>query len=311
MFTQLSAADLRALSIFQTICRCGGFTGAQDALDLSQSTISNHIAGLESRIGFSLCTRGRKGYQLTERGKSVLDTYQKLSINLDSFCHDISALQDESSGVLRVGTLDHMLTENRFSVVQLISDFTHQSPNVELHLIQDNQFELHNALVEEQLDLVIGAAVNNSKFVKTTRLYDELHHLYCGKNHPFFAKGRDQLSTHDIAAANWVTNGYPPGVFSMQPFPNVKSSVIATNIETIAMTILAGKHIGYLPAHYAGKYENQSLLKQLLPSEFSQETEISVISKVGRRQSYAMRQFQRVCLEQVHVSSGSLGDLPT
>ncbi len=303
MFTQLSAADLRALSIFQTICRCGGFAGAQDALDLSQSTISNHIAGLESRIGFSLCTRGRKGFQLTERGKSVLDRYQKLAINLDTFCHDINALQDESSGVLRVGTLDHMLTERCFSMVKLISDFTRLSPNVELHLVQDNQFELHNALVEEQLDLVIGAAVDHSKFVKTTKLYDELHHLYCGPNHPFFDKAPDQILSQDIATANWVTNGYPPGVFSIQPFPTVKSSVIATNIESIAMTILAGKHIGYLPAHYAVKYENQSLLKPLLPNEFSQKTAISVISKAGRRQSKAMRQFQQGCLAQVQSLS--------
>ncbi len=298
MLTQLSAADLRALSIFQIICRSGGFAGAQDALGLSQSTISNHIAGLESRIGFSLCTRGRKGFRLTERGKSVLDRYRKLAVNLDSFCHDVNALQDESSGVLRVGTLDHMLTEDRFSIVRLISDFTRQSPNVELHLVQDGQFELHNALVEEQLDLVIGTVVGNSKFVKATRLYDELHHLYCGKNHPFFDKAPDHISPRDIAAANWVTNGYPQGIFSMQPFPSVKSSVIATNIESIAMTILAGQHIGYLPAHYAGKYESQSLLKQLLPGEFSEETEISVISKTGRRQSYAMRKFQNICLEQ-------------
>ena len=297
MFTQLSAADLRAFSIFQTICRCGGFAGAQDALNLNQSTISNHIAGLENRIGFTLCTRGRKGFQLTERGKLVLDMYRKLSVNMDSFCHDINALQDESSGVLRVGTLDHMLTEDRFSIVKLLSDFTHQSPNVQLHLIQDSQFELHNALVEEQLDLVIGTAVDNSKFVKSTRLYDELNHLYCGQNHPFFDSKAGEISNHDIEAANWVTNGYPMGIFSMQPFPSVKSSVIATNVESIAMTVLAGKHIGYLPAHYAEKYEKASLLKRILPEAFSRETEISVISKAGRRQSHAMRQFLKICLE--------------
>ena len=192
-----------------------------------------------------------------------------------------------------------MLTEDRFSIVQLISDFTRQSPNVELHLIQDSQFELHNALIEEQLDLVIGTVVDNSKFVKATRLYDELHHIYCGQGHPFFDKTADQLSSHDIETADWVTNGYPHGIFSMQPFPNVKSSVIATNVESIAMTVLAGKHIGYLPAHYASKYESSSLLQRLLPSEFARETEISVISKTGRRQSYAMRQFQKICLEQV------------
>ena len=299
MLTELSAADLRALSIFQTICRCGGFSGAQDVLGLSQSTISNHIAGFENRIGFSLCTRGRKGFQLTERGKSVLERYRKLAVNLDGFCNEINALRDESTGVLRVGTLDHLLTESRFSIVQLITDFTRQAPNVELRLTQDNQFELHTALVEEQLDLVIGTVVDNSKFVKATPLYDELHHLYCGKHHIFFDKAAGQLSQHDIETANWVTNGYPQGVFSMLPFPKVKSSVIASNIESIAMTILAGSHIGYLPEHFAEKYERQGLLKRLLPADFSQETDISLISKNGRRHSFAMRKFQQICLEQV------------
>ena len=147
--------------------------------------------------------------------------------------------------------------------------------------------------------------MDNSKFVKSTRLYDELHNLYCGQDHPFFDKAPNDISTHEIATAYWVTNGYPQGIFSMQPFPNVKSSVIATNIESIAVTVLAGKHIGYLPAHYAGKYEKQALLRKLLPSEFSQETEISVIRKASRRQSYAMRQFQKVCLEQLNLLSPS------
>lgn len=299
MINQLSAADLRALSIFQTICRCGGFAAAEEALNLNQSTISNHIAGFESRIGFSLCSRGRRGFQLTERGKRVLEMYQKLSVNMDSFCNDINSLHNESSGILRVGTLDQMMTENRFSTIKLITEFTRQAPNVELHLIQDTQFNLHTALVEEQLDLVIGVAVTNSRFIKAIRLYDELHHLYCGKDHAFFNRPFNELTAHDIEVADWVTNGYPPGIFSIQPFPVVKSSVIATTIESIAVTILAGHHIGYLPAHFAEKYEQQELLKRLLPDEFSQEVDISIITKNGRRQTVAMRRFQRVCLEQI------------
>ena len=299
MLEQLSAADLRALSIFQSICRCGGFAAAEEALDLNQSTISNHITGLESRIGFSLCTRGRKGFQLTERGKSVLDRYQKLAVNIDGFCNDINSLHDESNGVLRVGTLDQLMGESRFAAIDVISEFTRQAPNVKLHLTQDTQFNLHTALVEEQLDLIISVAVSNSKFVKSTKLYDELNHLYCGRNHPFFDQPADGVSAHDIEMSDWVSNGFPPGIYSMQPYQLIQSSVIATNIETIAMTILAGNHIGYLPAHYAEKYEKQSLLRKLLPSEFSEEVEFSIVSKEGRRNSVAMRKFRQICIEQV------------
>jgi len=298
MLKQLSAADLRALSIFQTICRSGGFAAAQDALDLNQSTISNHIAGFESRIGFTLCTRGRKGFQLTERGKVVLSLYEKLAVNLDSFCNDLQSLHDESSGVLRVGMLDHIMTEQRFSTVSLIAEFTRQAPNVELHLIENTQFNLHTALVEEQIDLVIGVVVSNSNFVKATKLYDELHHVYCGQGHPYFDRPSEALTERDLEIANWVTNGYPPGIFSMQPFPWVKSSVIANNIEMIAMTLMAGRHIAYLPAHFAEKFEAQGLLQKLMPETMSQDIEISIVAKAGRRQSAAMRKFQQICIEQ-------------
>ena len=165
-------------------------------------------------------------------------------------------------------------------------------------IIQDTQFNLHASLVEEQLDLIISVAVTNSKFVTSTKLYDELNHLYCGRNHPFFNKPPNDINTQDIEKTDWVTNGFPPGIYSIQPYPGIKSSVVASNIETVAMTILAGNHIGYLPAHYAEKYEKQSLLKKLLPSEFSEEVDISIVSKAGRRHTVAMRKFQQICIEQ-------------
>jgi len=305
MIKQLSAADLRALSIFQTICQCGGFVAAEESLNLNQSTISNHIAGFESRIGFALCSRGRKGFQLTERGKLVLDMYQKLAVNIDSFCNDINSLQDESSGVLRVGTLDQLMTESCFSITHLIREFTKQAPNVTLHFVQDAQFNLHTALVQEQLDLIISVAVTNSKFVKPIQLYTELNYLYCGKGHPLYEKHPDEINVHDIEKANWVTNGFPPGIYSIQPFPGVKSSVITTNIEAIAMTIMAGNHIGYLPEHYAENYEKQSLLKKLRPNEFCEEVELSIVSKIGRRQTEAMRKFLMICKE--HAPKGTGG----
>ena len=297
--TQRSEANIwRALEVFQTICQCGGFSAAQDVLSLSQSTVSNHVANLEQHFGYSLCVRGRKGFQLTERGKAMMKSYSKLELSIDSFNEEVHDLKNETHGILRVGILDHTLTENLFSTVNVIRQFTQAAPSAELHLVQDTQFNLHNAIVDEKIDLGVGVHVASSKLVRATVLYDELHHLYCGAEHPFFELPSSRLTQVTLEEADWVTNGYPHGIFSMQPFPNVKSSVIATNVESIAMTVLAGKHIGYLPSHYASKYESSSLLQRLLPSEFARETEISVISKTGRRQSYAMRQFQKICLEQ-------------
>lgn len=298
MTQQTEASIWRALEVFQAICQCGGFSAAQDALSLSQSTVSNHVANLEEHFGYSLCLRGRKGFQLTERGKAVLESYLKLAVNIDDFKQEVQSLKNETRGILRVGILDHTLTENLFSTVNVISQFTSAAPGVELHLVQDIQFNLHNAIIDEKIDLGIGVHVTSSKLVKATVLYDEQHHLYCGAEHPFFEVPTGRLNQSMLEETDWVTNGYPPGAFSLLPFPVRKSSVIATNIESIAMTILAGNHVGYLPEHFAEQYEEQGLLKRIQPRKYSQLVDISIFLKAGRRQSAAMRLFREICIEQ-------------
>lgn len=303
MTEQTDGSIWRALEIFQTICRCGGFSAAQDTLGLSQPTISNHVTNLEEHLGYSLCSRGRKGFQLTERGKAVLESYTVLATDIDLFKEEVQSLRNDKRGILRVGILDHTMSENLFSTIEVIRQFTRGAPKVELHLVQDNQLNLHNAIIDEKIDLSIGVHVTESKLVKATHLYDELHHLYCAAEHPFYNTPAQQLSQANLEAADWVTNGYPPGTFSLLPFPVRKSSVIATNIESIAVTILAGGHVGYLPQHFAERYEKQGLLKRIQPRKYSKRVEISLMYKAGRRQSAAIRLFRETCVEQITKTS--------
>lgn len=303
MIRQTDASIWRALEVFQTICKCGGFSAAQDALALSQSTISNHVANLEEHLGYSLCLRGRKGFQLTERGKAVLESYSKLAVNITNFKEEVLELKNDTRGVLRVGILDHTITEDSFSTVNVIKRFSTEAPKVELRLLQNTQLNLHNAIVDEEIDLAISVHVSGSKLVKATRLYDELHHVYCGAEHPFFNLPARRLSQMVLEETDWVTNGHPPGAFSLLPFPVRKNSVVADNIESVAVTILAGRHVGYLPQHFAERYEKLELVKRVHPQKYSQVAEISVIFKAGRRQSAATRLFRETCIEQIAKTS--------
>lgn len=303
MNRQTDASIWRALEVFQTICNCGGFSAAQDALGLSQSTISNHVANLEEHLGYSLCLRGRKGFQLTERGKVVLESYANLAVNIASFKDEVHNLKNDTRGILRVGILDHTITESSFSTVNVIRRFSADAPRVELRLLQNTQLNLHNAIVDEEIDLGISVPVLGSKLVKSIRLYDELHHVYCGREHPFFDLPTRSLSQPVLEDTDWVSNGYPPGALSLLPFPVRNNSVVADNIESITLTILAGRHVGYLPEHFAERYEKQGLLKRLHPRKYSQVAEISLIYKAGRRQSAATRLFRETCIQEIGQTS--------
>ncbi len=50
MLHNVSDLDLRLLRIFACVVRCGGFSAAQGELGMGQSTISTHIASLETRL---------------------------------------------------------------------------------------------------------------------------------------------------------------------------------------------------------------------------------------------------------------------
>ncbi|MCB1862544.1 MAG: LysR family transcriptional regulator, partial [Gammaproteobacteria bacterium] len=45
---QMGDYEIKQLKVFKTIVECGGFAAAETRLNISRSTISNHIANLES-----------------------------------------------------------------------------------------------------------------------------------------------------------------------------------------------------------------------------------------------------------------------
>lgn len=58
---RLDNIDLRLLRVFAVLAETGSFAAAQIALNLSQSTLSTHLASLEQRLGGPLCLRGARG----------------------------------------------------------------------------------------------------------------------------------------------------------------------------------------------------------------------------------------------------------
>ena len=67
----LDAADFRLLRVFVTVVERGGFAAAEVPLGLSLSTISGQMKALETRLGLTLCTRGRAGFRRPDAGEAA------------------------------------------------------------------------------------------------------------------------------------------------------------------------------------------------------------------------------------------------
>lgn len=99
MYTSVQGIDLRLLHIFVTIAQCKGFSAAQAHLNMSQSAISASMASLETRLGYRLCERGRRGFHLTEEGKLILESAQDLFSSLEHLVSRVRGLSGRLFGL--------------------------------------------------------------------------------------------------------------------------------------------------------------------------------------------------------------------
>jgi DNA-binding transcriptional LysR family regulator len=96
---------LEKLKCFQAAAENGTFIAAAKALRLTQPGVTKNIRLLEEELGVSLFERHRRGVELTDAGKLLLQFSEQISLRAKDFEQQIRHLH-ELSGVLRIGTYE-------------------------------------------------------------------------------------------------------------------------------------------------------------------------------------------------------------
>ena len=89
----LTDLSLRQLLSFRAVADEGSFHGAADALDYTQSAVSQHVMGLESALGVRLFDRGRgrRTVELTEAGRLLQRHVEAITDRLQAARADLLA----------------------------------------------------------------------------------------------------------------------------------------------------------------------------------------------------------------------------
>ncbi|MFA7953123.1 LysR family transcriptional regulator [Klebsiella oxytoca] len=290
MYTSVQGIDLRLLHIFITIAQCKGFSAAQAHLNMSQSAISASMAALETRLGYRLCERGRRGFHLTEEGKRILESAQDLFSSLEHFVSRVRGLSGRLFGQLSIGLLDSTLTLKDACIYQAISRFYRRNQDVNIQLYIKSPTELEQAILDGQIHAAIsytGRRVTNLQYVK---LFSERISIYCGRGHPLFRK--PDVMVGDIRQAKWVKRGYlmPQHLVPLVPDDD-QMTAIAHQMEGVALMILAGTHLGYLPQHYAKTWTDKGEMRVLNAKTLSYEAQHYLIFHRTRPHNEALEVF--------------------
>lgn len=288
MLGNIHNVDLRLLQIFMTIVQCNGFSAAQAPLNMSQSAISTCMSTLETRLGFRLCERGKKGFSLTEEGEQVLRYTQQLFSKLDTFVLQVHNISGRLRGELMIGLLDSTLTLPEAKIVEAIRRFYQRNHEVSLHVFIKSPTELEQAIISGGLHAAIsyiGHRLDNLEYID---LFNEKISIYCGKYHPLYQSSK--VTTEDLLRFNWVKRGYlmPSDLVPVAP-PFITAT--AHQMEAVAFLVLAGTHIGYLPQHYAQQWVDKQEMYLLKSDELSYQVTHCLILNRHRPHNEALDAF--------------------
>jgi DNA-binding transcriptional LysR family regulator len=152
----LSDLSLRQLLSFRAVADEGSFHAAADALDYTQSAVSQHVMALEHALGVRLFdrSRGRRTVELTEAGRLLHRHVVSITDRLLAARADLLAYAAGETGTLRVGIYQSVGAR---ILPAIVARFSEAWPNVEVRLTEANNDEGLLELVEPgALDLSFG-----------------------------------------------------------------------------------------------------------------------------------------------------------
>lgn len=263
MFSQLSDLDLRLIRVFLAIVDAGGVSPAQATLNVGQLTISTQLATLETRLGYRLCERGRSGFSLTARGEQFIDAARALLAAVDTFGMQARNVGRKLVGTLDIGMIGHTPVSASARISNAIGRFRTRDQSVRFSILVRSPGELEELLLNGRIQVGIGYFWHRVPSLEYTEVFAEDQLAYCAKGHPLFGQA-GEVAPAEAAQHEWAWRSYPlPEAESSTTPHNV--TAVADNMESVAMLVLSGHHLGYLPGHFASPYVKEGLLAALNP----------------------------------------------
>ncbi len=143
--------DWDDLRHFLALARLGSVRGAGAALGVSHSTVARRVEALEVRLAARLFDRTRDGYSLTEAGRSMLVTAERVEGEVAAIERGIVGTDERLAGPVAITCCDPFVSA---LLLRELRPFCDDHPGIELRLTTDGRpFDL----AKREADLAIRA----------------------------------------------------------------------------------------------------------------------------------------------------------
>ncbi|MCV6590938.1 MAG: LysR family transcriptional regulator [Marinobacterium sp.] len=186
---------ISALQAFVIAAREGSFSGAAELLHLTQPGLSKRIVTLENELKYPLFDRLSNGVLLTEAGRLLLPHAEAIVDRAGAMKAALINLDNELSGLVRVGTTQHIAL---YHLQEALQRFSQHYSHVELNIDFLSSAEAERKLLAGQLDLAcITEPLAPQPQLDYQRIGDEKLVFVVAKGHAL--SGIERLTLKDLA----------------------------------------------------------------------------------------------------------------
>ena len=170
--------------IFLKVCETGSFSKAAEALNYTQSGISQMMAGFEEELGVQLFARAKKGVTLTDNGRMLMPYIQEMTNQKDKLRQAAFNINHKIEGKLRIGSFSSVTA---MWMPEVIHYFNRNYPQVEVQIFDGNYDEIRDWIIHGQVDcgFLSSIVADNLKFYP---LCEDPLCAVMQKNHPLAEK---------------------------------------------------------------------------------------------------------------------------
>lgn len=283
---------------FREVARQQSFSRAAEVLSLTQSAVSQQIAGLEQQLGVPLMERGRGGIRLMPAGERLLEHASALADRVDLAGVQLAELAAAEHRTLRIGAFPSALaTLVPAAVARLVS----RIPDVDIRLREGRLAELAEAVRSGELHVAVcfqdaHAARREHDGTRRHELFDEPMVLALPPRHRLAR--RKSVSLADLAGEPWTAPsrhgliaracreaGFDPRITIQTSDPLAIGAVVRAGLAvTMTPQLLAGQLPG-VRILSVGEPRPRRTVYALLPDHGARALDHELLTELARTQT--------------------------
>lgn len=196
--------DVRRMKVLREVAAQGSFSAAAEALNFTQSAVSQQVAALERETGAKLVERGPRGIRLTDAGEALVRHTDSVLATLNDAEEELQAIAGLRGGRLRLAGFQ---SAGATLVPRAVATFLERHPEVELSMIEAEPADAIPLLKSGDVDIVFTMSWAKrpdppDPQLEYVDLVDDPYDVVIKKGHPLASRKRITLS--DIAGESWI-----------------------------------------------------------------------------------------------------------